>query len=43
VSGLTYETHGEAALLAAAGATVVGMSTVPEVVVACDAGVRCSC
>jgi purine-nucleoside phosphorylase len=40
VSGLTYETRGEAGLLAAAGATVVGMSTVPEVVVARDEGVR---
>ena len=40
VSGPTYETRGEAALLAAAGATVVGMSTVPEVVAARDEGVR---
>jgi len=40
VSGPTYETRGEAALLAAAGASVVGMSTVPEVVAARDEGVR---
>ena len=47
VSGPTYKTHGEAALLAAAGATVVGMSTVPEVVAARDEGITtalgCSC
>ena len=40
VSGPTYETRGEAALLALAGACVVGMSTVPEVVAARDEGVR---
>lgn len=40
VSGPTYETRGEAALLAAAGASVVGMSTVPEVVAARDEGLR---
>ena len=40
VSGPTYETRGEAALLASAGASVVGMSTVPEVVAARDEGVR---
>ena len=40
VSGPTYETRGEAALLAAAGASVVGMSTVPEVVAARDEGMR---
>ncbi|KAI9456079.1 inosine guanosine and xanthosine phosphorylase family protein [Russula earlei] len=40
VSGPTYETRGEAALLAAAGASVVGMSTVPEVVAARDEGIR---
>jgi len=40
VSGPTYETRGEARLLAAAGATVVGMSTVPEVVAARDEGLR---
>jgi purine-nucleoside phosphorylase len=40
VSGPTYETRGEAALLAAVGASVVGMSTVPEVVAARDEGVR---
>jgi len=40
VTGPTYETRGEAALLAAAGASVVGMSTVPEVVAARDEGVR---
>jgi purine-nucleoside phosphorylase len=38
VSGPTYETRSEARLLAAAGATVVGMSTVPEVVAARDEG-----
>ncbi|KAI0251540.1 inosine guanosine and xanthosine phosphorylase family protein [Lactifluus subvellereus] len=40
VSGPTYETRGEAALLGAAGASVVGMSTVPEVVAARDEGMR---
>jgi purine-nucleoside phosphorylase len=40
VSGPTYETRGEAALLAAVGASVVGMSTVPEVVAARDEGLR---
>jgi purine-nucleoside phosphorylase len=40
VSGPTYETRGEAALLGSAGASVVGMSTVPEVVAARDEGVR---
>ena len=40
VGGPTYETRGEAALLAAAGASVVGMSTVPEVVVAREEGLR---
>jgi len=40
VSGPTYETPGEAALLASAGASVVGMSTVPEVVAARDEGMR---
>ena len=40
VSGPTYETRGEAALLGAAGASVVGMSTVPEVVAARDEGLR---
>ncbi|KAI9438137.1 inosine guanosine and xanthosine phosphorylase family protein [Lactarius indigo] len=40
VSGPTYETRGEAALLATAGASVVGMSTVPEVVAARDEGMR---
>jgi len=40
VSGLTYKTHGEAVLLAAAGMTVVGMSTVPEVMVAHNEGIR---
>jgi hypothetical protein len=40
VTGPTYETRGEARLLAAAGATVVGMSTVPEVVAARDEGIR---
>ena len=40
VGGPTYETRGEARLLAAAGASVVGMSTVPEVVAARDEGVR---
>jgi purine-nucleoside phosphorylase len=40
VSGPTYETRGEAKLLADAGACVVGMSTVPEVVAARDEGMR---
>ncbi|KAF8260161.1 nucleoside phosphorylase domain-containing protein [Lactarius quietus] len=40
VSGPTYETRGEAKLLASAGACVVGMSTVPEVVAARDEGMR---
>ncbi len=40
VSGPTYETRGEASLLASAGASVVGMSTVPEVVAARDEGIR---
>jgi hypothetical protein len=40
VSGPTYETRGEAKLLAGAGACVVGMSTVPEVVAARDEGMR---
>jgi len=40
VSGPTYETRGEARLLAGAGASVVGMSTVPEVVAARDEGLR---
>jgi purine-nucleoside phosphorylase len=40
VSGPTYKARAEAALLASAGASVVGMSTVPEVVVARDEGVR---
>lgn len=40
VTGPTYETRGEARLLASAGATVVGMSTVPEVVAAHDEGIR---
>jgi purine-nucleoside phosphorylase len=40
VSGPTYETRGEAKLLAGAGASVVGMSTVPEVVAARDEGLR---
>jgi len=39
VSGPTYEMRGEAALLVAAGTTIVGMSTVLEVVVARDEGV----
>ncbi|KAI0293617.1 nucleoside phosphorylase domain-containing protein [Multifurca ochricompacta] len=40
VSGPTYETRAEGALLASAGATVVGMSTIPEVVAGRDEGVR---
>ena len=43
MSGPTYETRAEAAFLASAGgkgASVVGMSTVPEVVVARDEGLR---
>ena len=40
VSGPTYETRSEAALLASVGASVVGMSTVPEVVAARDEGLR---
>jgi len=40
VSGPTYETRAEATMLAEAGAWVVGMSTVPEVVAARDEGMR---
>jgi purine-nucleoside phosphorylase len=40
VSGPTYETRAEATFLASAGASVVGMSTVPEVVAARDEGLR---
>jgi purine-nucleoside phosphorylase len=38
VSGPTYETPAEGRFLRSCGATVVGMSTVPEVVVARDEG-----
>ncbi|KAI0697375.1 nucleoside phosphorylase domain-containing protein [Cytidiella melzeri] len=40
VSGPTYETPAEGRFLRAAGADVVGMSTVPEVVAAREAGVE---
>ncbi|KAH8112833.1 hypothetical protein DFH11DRAFT_1778333 [Phellopilus nigrolimitatus] len=40
VSGPTYETPAEGRLLRAAGADVVGMSTVPEVVVAREEGMQ---
>jgi purine-nucleoside phosphorylase len=40
VSGPTYETRAEAAFLASAGASVVGMSTVPEVVAARDENLK---
>ena len=40
VSGPTYETQAEGRFLRAAGAHVVGMSTVPEVIAAHDAGME---
>ena len=40
MSGSTYETRRDLTLLASAGATVVGMSTVPEVVAARGEGIR---
>jgi purine-nucleoside phosphorylase len=40
VSGPTYETSAEGNFLRAAGSDVVGMSTVPEVVVAREEGLR---
>lgn len=40
VSGPTYETPAEGRFLRAAGADVVGMSTVPEVVAACAEGLE---
>ncbi|KAI0034781.1 inosine guanosine and xanthosine phosphorylase family protein [Vararia minispora EC-137] len=40
VSGPTYETPAEGRFLRAAGGDVVGMSTVPEVVAACDEGLE---
>lgn len=40
VSGPTYETPAEGRFLRAAGADVVGMSTVPEVVVAREEGLQ---
>jgi purine-nucleoside phosphorylase len=39
--GPTYETPAEVAFLRSAGATVVGMSVVPEVVAAAALGIRC--
>ncbi|EGD79701.1 inosine guanosine and xanthosine phosphorylase [Salpingoeca rosetta] len=41
VAGPTYETPAEACLIARNGADAVGMSTVPEVIVAVQAGVKC--
>lgn len=38
VSGPTYETPAEGRFLRNAGADVVGMSTIPEVIVACEEG-----
>jgi len=40
VSGPTYETPAEGRFLRSIGADVVGMSTVPEVVAACQAGMQ---
>ncbi|MBN1825751.1 MAG: purine-nucleoside phosphorylase [Candidatus Eisenbacteria bacterium] len=40
VSGPSYETPAEIRLLAGAGADLVGMSTVPDVIVAAQAGLR---
>lgn len=42
VSGPTYETPAEGRLLRAAGADVVGMSTIPEVVAAREVGIEVS-
>lgn len=41
VSGPSYETPSECAMLATCGADVVGMSTAPEVTVAVHCGMRC--
>lgn len=41
VPGPTYETPAEASFIRAAGATVVGMSVVPETVAAAALGLRC--
>jgi purine-nucleoside phosphorylase len=41
VAGPTYETPAEIAFLRSAGATVVGMSVVPEVLAAVALGIRC--
>ena len=41
VSGPSYETPSECAMLAICGADVVGMSTAPEVTVGVHCGMRC--
>jgi purine-nucleoside phosphorylase len=43
VSGPTYETRAEALMLKSFGADVVGMSTVPEIIVARHCGIDVLC